>query len=102
RTWLYRIATNVCLDMLKGPQRRARPMDLAPAGTAETPLGDQLPEATWLLPIPTARVLPAEGDPAELATTRETVQLAFVAALHHLPPRQRAVLLLREVLDWQA
>lgn len=101
-TWLFRIASNVCLDMLKGAQRRARPIDLSPAGTADMPLGEMLPEATWLLPIPDSRVLPPTGDPAELAETRESVRLAFVAALHYLPPRQRAVLILREVLDWKA
>ena len=102
RSWLFRIATNVCLDMLSGRERRARPMDLGPAQTADTPLGARLPEATWILPIPDSRVLPAEGDPAELAASRETVRLAFVAALQHLPPRQRAVLILREVLGWKA
>jgi RNA polymerase sigma-70 factor (ECF subfamily) len=102
RTWLYRIATNVCLDMLRGRQRRALPMDLGPARTADAPLGEALPEVTWLEPIPDARVLPAGGDPAELAESRETIRLAFVAALQHLPPRQRAVLILREVLRWKA
>src|SRR5438105_3142997 len=102
RSWLYSIATNVCLAMLAGRERRARPMDLGPAQTADSPLGATLPEATWILPIPDARVLPADGDPAELAVERETIRLAFVAALQHLPPRQRAVLILREVLRWQA
>jgi RNA polymerase sigma-70 factor (ECF subfamily) len=102
RSWLYRIATNVCLDMLKGRERRARPMDLGPSKTADAPLGDPLPEVTWIEPIPDARVLPAGGDPAELAISRETIRLAFVAALQHLPPRQRAVLILREVLRWKA
>jgi RNA polymerase sigma-70 factor (ECF subfamily) len=102
RSWLYQIATNVCLDMLNGKERRARPMDLAPAKTADVPLGDPLPEATWILPIPDGRVLPADGDPAEVAESRETIRLAFVAALQHLPPRQRAVLILREVLRWRA
>jgi len=104
RSWLYRIATNVCLDMLSGRERRARPMDLGPAGTADGPLGDQLPEVTWLQPIPDGRVLPADGssDPAELADQRESIRLAFVAALQHLAPRQRAVLILREVLRWRA
>ncbi|HEX2193698.1 MAG TPA: sigma-70 family RNA polymerase sigma factor [Candidatus Limnocylindria bacterium] len=102
RSWLYRIATNVCLDMLASRERRARPMDLGPAGTADDPLGDRLPEVTWLEPIPDARVVPAAGDPAEVALARESVRLAFVAALQHLPPRQRAVLILREVLRWQA
>jgi RNA polymerase sigma-70 factor, ECF subfamily len=102
RSWLYRIATNVCLDMLNGRARRARPIDLAPAKTADAPLGGALPEATWILPIPDARVMPAGADPAELAESRETICLAFVAALQHLPPRQRAVLILREVLRWKA
>jgi RNA polymerase sigma-70 factor (ECF subfamily) len=103
RSWLYRIATNVCLDMLNGRQRRARPMDLGPAGSADAEFhGGVLPEAAWLEPIPDSRVLPEDGDPAELAASRETLRLAFVNALQHLPPRQRAVLILREVLRWQA
>ena len=103
RSWLYRIATNVCLDMLSGRQRRARPMDLASPQPAEADLlGAPLPETTWILPIPDGRVLPTDGDPAELAVARESIRLAFVAALQHLPPRQRAVLILREVLRWQA
>ena len=102
RSWLYRIATNVCLDMLRGPQRRARPMDLGPSSTADAALGPGLPETTWVLPVHDARVLPAAGDPADVAASRETVRLAFVAALQHLPPRQRAVLILREVLRWEA
>jgi RNA polymerase sigma-70 factor, ECF subfamily len=102
RSWLYRIATNVCLDMLNGRNRRARPMDLGPAGSAEEFHAGTLPEAAWLEPIPDARVLPEDGDPAELAASRETLRLAFVNALQHLPARQRAVLILREVLRWQA
>jgi len=102
RSWLYRIATNVCFDMLGGSQRRARPMDLGSAGTAMSAVPDPLPEVTWLSPIPDGRVLPGDGDPAEVAVSRETVRLAFVAALQHLPPRQRAVLMLREVLSWPA
>jgi RNA polymerase sigma-70 factor (ECF subfamily) len=102
RSWLYRIATNVCLDMLSGKERRARPMDIAPARSADTPLGDALSEATWILPIPDGRALPTTGDPAELALSRDSIRLAFVAALQHLPPRQRAVLILREVLRWKA
>ena len=102
RSWLYRIATNVCLDMLTGRERRARPMDLGPALTADHPLGPTLPEVTWLQPIPDSRVLPVGGDPAAVAEVRESVRLAFVAALQHLPPRQRAVLILRQVLQWQA
>ncbi|WP_205698065.1 sigma-70 family RNA polymerase sigma factor [Conexibacter sp. SYSU D00693] len=102
RSWLYRIATNVCLDMLQRPQRRARPMDFGPASTADGELGVGLPESTWVQPIADARVLPADVDPAELTALRETVRLAFVAALQHLPPKQRAVLVLREVLHLQA
>jgi RNA polymerase sigma-70 factor (ECF subfamily) len=102
RSWLYRIATNVCLDMLRGPQRRARPMDLGPAGTAESTLGPMVGEHAWVQPIANDRVLSGEGDPAEVTAERESVRLAFVAALQHLPPRQRAVLILREVLKWQA
>src|SRR5918998_1576000 len=96
RSWLYRIATNVCFDMLSGSQRRARPLDLGPA---REPIGanlNALPEATWIEPVPDGRVVP-EGDPAEVAEASETVRLAFVAALQHLPPRQRAVLILCEV-----
>jgi RNA polymerase sigma-70 factor (ECF subfamily) len=103
RSWLYRIATNVCLDMLSGSQRRARPMDLGPAKAADISLlGEPLPEATWVEPVPDGRVLPSGGDPAEVAELRESVRLALVAALQHLPPRQRAVLILREVLRWKA
>ena len=101
RSWLYRIATNVCLDMLGSKQRRARPMDLNPALTADHPLGTPLPEAAWIEPVPDARVVP-DGDPADVALARESVRLAFVAALQHLPPRQRAVLILRGVLRWRA
>lgn len=102
RSWLYSIATNVCLDMLSGTERRARPMDMEPARSADTPLPEPLPESAWILPIPDDRVVPARGDPAELVESRESIRLAFVAALQHLPPRQRAVLILREVLRWRA
>jgi RNA polymerase sigma-70 factor (ECF subfamily) len=102
RSWLYRIATNVCLDMLNGRRRRAQPMDLGPASSAEATLGAALGEETWVEPMPDSRVLPTGGDPAEVAVARESVRLAFVAALQHLPPRQRAVLILREVLRWHA
>ncbi|MGW1889565.1 sigma-70 family RNA polymerase sigma factor [Streptomyces sp. NPDC002004] len=102
RSWLYRIATNVCLDMLNAGNRRARPMDL----TASTPLAQAAlsprPDNTWLEPMPDGRVLPEITDPAEAAVARESVRLAFVAALQHLPPKQRAVLVLREVLAWKA
>src|SRR5205807_8478189 len=101
KSWLYRIATNVCLDMLGSKERRARPLELGPPGTADSPL-TTLPETAWLEPIPDGRVLPSDGDPAELAEQRETLRLAFVAALQHLPSQQRAVLILREVLRWRA
>ena len=101
RSWLYRIATNVCLDMLSGRERRARPMDLGPAREPIAENLNTLPEVTWIEPIPDGRVVP-EGDPAEVAVARETVRLALVAALQHLPPRQRAVLILCEVLRWKA
>jgi RNA polymerase sigma-70 factor, ECF subfamily len=100
RSWLYRIATNVCLDSLRGRQRRALPMDLSSPVPSSTSPGEPLPEATWLTPLPGGDALTA--DPAEQAVQADTIRLAFVAALQHLPPRQRAVLLLREVLCWQA
>ena len=103
RSWLYRIATNVCLDMLRGRQRRARPMELGPASPPdESRLGPLTPENRWVSPIADDRVLPAEADPAEIAVQRDTIRLAFVTALQHLPPRQRAALILCEVLRWQA
>jgi RNA polymerase sigma-70 factor (ECF subfamily) len=97
RSWLYRIATNVCLDMLQSRERRARPMDLGPAGE---PVVENLhtPDVPWLQPVPDSLVT----DPAEAVASRETIRLAFVAALQHLPPRQRAVLVLCEVLRWKA
>ncbi|HEX6595394.1 MAG TPA: sigma-70 family RNA polymerase sigma factor [Acidimicrobiales bacterium] len=102
RSWVYRIATNVCLDMLRGRQRRATPMDLGPAGKADSFTGAQRPEHAWVTPIPDGKVTPADADPAAVAEARETIRLAFVTALQHLPARQRAVLILREVLRWQA
>ena len=102
RSWLYRIATNACLDMIHGPQRRARPMDLGPSSTAAAVIPDALPETSWILPIPDAAAEPSAGDPGELAAYRDSIRLAFVAALQHLPARQRAILILREVLRWQA
>ncbi|MFD7613658.1 sigma-70 family RNA polymerase sigma factor [Streptomyces sp. NPDC059828] len=102
RSWLYRIATNVCLDMLSAGSRRARPMDLsAPTPVAQAQLSAR-PELTWLEPVPDGRVLPSVADPADRTVERESIRLAFVAALQHLPPRQRAVLILREVLAWKA
>jgi len=101
RSWLYRIATNVCLDMLNGRNRRARPMDFGPAVEPVESNLNTLPEASWIEPIPTSLVS-AEGDPAELVAERDTIRLAFVAALQHLPARQRAVLILCEVLRWKA
>jgi RNA polymerase sigma-70 factor (ECF subfamily) len=102
RSWLYRIATNVCLDMLDGRERRARPMDLGPAREPVAENLSTLPEVTWIEPIPDGVVVAAEADPAEVTLARETIRLAFVAALQHLPPRQRAVLILCEVLRWKA
>jgi len=103
RSWVYRIATNVCLDMLRSRQRRARPMEMGPSSTADiSHLGPMLPEATWISPIADSRVLPEDGDPSQLTEAKETIRLAFIAALQHLPARQRAVLILREVLRWQA
>jgi RNA polymerase sigma-70 factor (ECF subfamily) len=116
KPWLYRIATNVCLTMLGGRRRRALPMDLVGASSGDTQPGVPLPEATWIQPVPDARVLPtsrsggggsasgeADGDdPAERAVARESIRIAFVAALQHLPARQRAVLILRDVLRWRA
>src|SRR3712207_6117929 len=87
RSWLYRIATNVCLDMLENRKKRARPMDLGPARDHDGPIGEILPEVTWIEPMPDGLVTPPE-DPAEVAESRETLKLAFVAALQHLPPRQ--------------
>ncbi|MFN2606447.1 MAG: sigma-70 family RNA polymerase sigma factor [Acidimicrobiales bacterium] len=103
RSWLYRIATNVCLDMLRGRERRARPMELGPSSPPdESYLGAVLPEHSWVSPLADARVLAPDADPADVAASRETIRLAFVTALQHLPARQRAVLILCEVLRWQA
>jgi RNA polymerase sigma-70 factor (ECF subfamily) len=100
RSWLYRIATNVCLDALEGRQRRARPIDLGPAAEPIEANLHMQPEVTWIEPIPMGLVAPE--DPAQLVEERETLKLAFVAALQHLPPRQRAALILCEVLRWKA
>src|SRR5581483_648883 len=101
RSWLYRIATNVCLDMLSGRERRARPMDLGPNVEPVEANLNTLPEVTWIQPVPD-ELVQAEGDPAAVVEARESIRLAFVAALQHLPPRQRAVLILSEVLRWRA
>ncbi|HEV7725854.1 MAG TPA: sigma-70 family RNA polymerase sigma factor [Modestobacter sp.] len=104
RSWLYRIATNVCLDALDGRKRRALPVDLSvePSAPVEASLSRVLPDGAWVEPALDRHVLPVGGDPADLAVQREAVRLAFVAALQHLPPRQRAVLILRDVLRWKA
>jgi RNA polymerase sigma-70 factor, ECF subfamily len=103
RSWLYRIATNVCLDMLRSVERRARPVDLGPSREPVESNLHTLPETAWLEPIPDGLVIAAgAGDPAETAVVRDSVRLAFVAALQHLPPRQRAALILCEVLQWKA
>jgi RNA polymerase sigma-70 factor, ECF subfamily len=104
RSWLYRIATNVCLDQLTGRQRRALPMDLSgsPWQPVESSLTARRPGTAWVEPVLDRQVLPEDDDPAERAVAKESVRLAFIAALQHLPPRQRAVLILREVLRWKA
>ena len=99
RTWLQRIATNVCLDTLSDSSRRARPMEQGTAGGVDHPL-EALDRKHWLEPVPDARVIPADANPHDLAVLRQSIRLAFVAALQNLPPRQRAALLLTEVLGW--
>ena len=101
RTWLYRIATNVCLDALSARARRARPLEEGSVGSVNDAL-EERPRTHWLEPVPDARALPADADPFELTALRQSIRLAFVSALQHLPPRQRAVLLLTEVLGWSA
>jgi RNA polymerase sigma-70 factor (ECF subfamily) len=102
RSWLYRIATNVCLDAIQGRVRRARPMEISEQVHADVSLPEPVAESTWIEPVPDVRVLSANADPADLAVARETIRLAFVAALQHLPARQRATLILCEVLRWKA
>ncbi len=86
RSWLFRIATNVCFDMMQGRSRRAMPMDLGPASAASVVASaPDSADVAWLQPIPDSRVVPAVADPAELAAGRESIRLAFVAALQHLP-----------------
>ena len=101
RSWLYRIATNVCIDMLSNVQRRARPMDMGPdSPPRESLLGPMLPEATWVTPVADGRVVAEHADPADLAEYRESIRLAFITALQRLPARQRAALILADVLRW--
>ncbi len=103
KTWLYRIAANVCTDMGRSPQRRARPVDLGPARTPDpVHLGDVLPENTWITPIADAAVIDLGGDPADVAAQRDTIRLAFVSALQQLPAKQRAALVLCDVLRWSS
>jgi RNA polymerase sigma-70 factor (ECF subfamily) len=101
RSWLYRIATNVCTDMGRSPQRRARPMDLGPARTPDpVHLTDVLPDGRWITPVADSAVIDVDGDPAEVAAQRDTIRLAFVSALQLLPAKQRAALVLCDVLRW--
>jgi RNA polymerase sigma-70 factor (ECF subfamily) len=102
RPWLYRIATNVCFDMLKGRKRRALPAEVAPVATGQLVMGAPQPEATWIQPIPDDLVASPGPDPSDVAISHESIRLAFIAALQKLVPRQRAVLILRDVLRWQA
>jgi RNA polymerase sigma-70 factor, ECF subfamily len=102
RPWLYRIAANVCLDLLRGARRRGLAADLASPMRPGPDIGAPLPEAAWVQPIPDALAVPVDADPAEQAALRDTIRLAFVAALQRLPPRQRAVLILRDVLCWRS
>lgn len=101
RSWLYQIATNVCLDMQNGRERRARAMDLGPARAPEAATLPTRATATRIEPVPT-KALGPDGDPADAAVARELIRLAFVAVLRRLPARQRAVLVLCEVLCWRA
>jgi RNA polymerase sigma-70 factor, ECF subfamily len=101
KTWLYRIATRVCLDALGDRSRRLRSTEAAPVGTIDDPL-TVLPASSWIEPVPDVDALPSDADPHERAVLSQSLRLAFVAALQHLPPRQRAVLLLVEVLGWSA
>ena len=101
-SWLRRIATNVCVDMLRSSQRRARPIDLASSQRADSPLDATPSAAGWMQPLPAGPAAGPPGDPAEQTVEREAVRRAVVASLLCLPPRQHAVLILREVLRWNA
>ena len=101
RSWLFRIATNVCVDMIKGRERRATPMDLGPAQEPVVANLHTRPDTVWIQPIPDTSLAEAP-DPADVAVANESIKLAFVAALQHLPARQRAALILCEVLRWRA
>lgn len=103
RSWLYRIATNVCLDSLRGRPRRARPVDLGPSSPPDISyLGEMMTEFPWVQPVPDSLLLEGGEDPAELVVYRETIRLAFIAAVQQLPPRQRAALILHDVLSWRS
>jgi RNA polymerase sigma-70 factor (ECF subfamily) len=102
RTWLYRITSNVCFDQMSAVQRRARPMDLSQPWSLDGSFGEILPEATWIQPLPGGRVRPDAAEPGAVVEARESVRLAFISALQFLPPKQRATLILREVLQWPA
>jgi RNA polymerase sigma-70 factor (ECF subfamily) len=103
RTWMYRIATNACLTALEGKSRRPMPTGLGQPASDPGGTLDHRPEVSWLEPLPDAVVWgKPTDDPAEEVVSRESVRLAFVAALQHLTPLQRAVLILRDVLAWQA
>lgn len=103
RTWLYRIATNVCLTALKDRSRRSLPSEVVdPAEDPEAYPTQKHPEMTWVTPIPDVVLGPESDDPAAVVASRAAIRLAFVAALQHLPPRQRATLILRDVLAWRS
>src|SRR5207245_7152813 len=111
RTWLYRIATNACLNALERAPRRVLPQDVVQPVSATTDTSEAraeppyAPEVPWLQPYPDSRLEPpaaSETEPEASVLSRETIELAFLAALQHLPPRQRATLILRDVLDWSA